>query len=106
MTSMHEKWKERLHWALRFGEVSELLDQLGCPPATDVGLAHLHWGPPEDHTLPACSVTTGGFPPIGAYHRLYLEAPGYEQAVENPEQLRERAPEFIRHVQKFVESQK
>lgn len=37
------KWKERVEWCHFFGEVIDVLDAAGCPPARDVGAAHVRW---------------------------------------------------------------
>lgn len=110
-----ELWKERMNWARRFGDVVELLDSFGCPPADDVGLAHLHWhvDPNNIDSVAPVYVTTGGFPrqrhrgENKRAHAIYLRAPddhsiSVSHIIETPAQLREFAPVFVERVRRFM----
>ena len=41
---LHDKWKKRIDWCLKFGDVIELLDEVGAPDSDNVGAAHVAWG--------------------------------------------------------------
>ncbi len=67
MTSK-DKWNKRIAWCHFFGEVIDIFDEAGCPPADNVGAAHLFWAmdtkrpPLETHPGNSlASVTLGGF---------------------------------------------
>jgi hypothetical protein len=87
------KWKERIDWCHFFGEVVDVLDELGVPQADNVGAAHLWWARPDTdpmHLNPSnalASVTLGGFGNRRVYFRCGSDMHDWGYA-ETPELIR------------------
>lgn len=95
MPSNKDLWKRRIDWCLFFGEVVDIFDEAGCPPADNVGAAHLLWSIDPEHPAlemnPAnalASVVLGGFGnrTVGVkYMNAHFSYP------ETPEEIKEEA---------------
>ena len=100
--SNKEKWRERVDWCLFFGDIVDACDAAGCPPADNIGAAHLFWAMEADRPLfdvnpsnALASVVLGGFGNRAASFRMDEQF----DLAKTPEQIKELAEKltaFIR----------